>query len=116
MMGGHLTADRRVAGCARSLTHLEVRSLPCSTPPWPELAIAAIRSSLMSTSNQFDLDDLGGITAALAEADDPGEAGGPIGVLRGDLIEQLADDEDLTHRRPALAVAWRVERKARAST
>src|SRR5580765_2847483 len=30
-----LAVDARVAASARSLTHLRVRSLPCSAAPWP---------------------------------------------------------------------------------
>src|ERR671912_2358378 len=35
----HLTADAGVAGCARSFTHLGVRSLTSSPAPWPRLVI-----------------------------------------------------------------------------
>src|SRR5688572_4367048 len=43
--------------------------------------------------DELDLDDLGRVTAALAEPDDPGEPGRAIGVLGSDLIEQLVHDE-----------------------
>jgi hypothetical protein len=37
-----LTAQSFVASVARSLTHVEVRSLPCSLSPRPGRAISAI--------------------------------------------------------------------------
>src|SRR3954470_299743 len=55
--------------------------------------------------DELDLDDLGCVSAALTESDDPGEAGGPVRVSRGDLIEQLRHHEgfvgELGHDRPA---------------
>src|ERR1051325_3441432 len=46
-------------------------------------------------SYKLQLNDLGGVAGALADPDNPGEAAGSVGVLRGDLVEQFADHERL---------------------
>src|SRR4051794_9499280 len=48
-----------------------------------------------TSSDELDLDDFGAIARALADLHDPGVAGGPIGVLGGDLVEELGDHERL---------------------
>src|SRR4051794_3715844 len=48
--------------------------------------------------DEFELHDLRGITLPLADVHDPGVAGLAVGVLRGDLVEQLVHDERLVRQ------------------
>ncbi len=74
----------------------------------------ALSDARSSSSDELDLDDLRRVALTLAEPHDPGVPGRAIGVLRGDLVEQLVDDERLVRelRRPRRAGrrgrrAWR---------
>src|SRR5450759_5067794 len=63
-------------------TRARIRTRAPSRAPW-------------SGSEELDLDDRGPVTVPVAEMGDPGIPGCPLGVFRGNLIEELLDDKGL---------------------
>src|SRR3972149_3334253 len=108
---GCLTPPERVASAASSAPWT-VRAPGCSWYPAksvpsystraryrpgvaPRPPAASPRRAPIGRLHELDLDYLGGIARALADLHDPGVAGRPIGVFRGDLVERLGHDERL---------------------
>src|SRR3972149_1556148 len=76
-------------------TRARYRTGVASRPP-----AASPRRAPIGRLHELDLDYLGGIARALADLHDPGGAGRPLGVFRGDLAEPLGHDERLLRGLP----------------